>query len=55
VPEITRAKPHEAFAEVCTATILAGEISIVGALASDEFAKAHQHRARGKRSPRARS
>ena len=29
------------FAEICTATILAGEISIMGALASGEFAAAH--------------
>jgi len=38
-----------ALAEVCTALILAGEISIVGALASDEFAQAHQRRARDRR------
>jgi hydroxymethylglutaryl-CoA reductase (NADPH) len=31
-----------AFAEVCAATALAGEISIIGALAAGEFAQAHQ-------------
>jgi hydroxymethylglutaryl-CoA reductase (NADPH) len=36
------------FAEICTATILAGEISIMGALASGEFASAHAKYARGK-------
>jgi hydroxymethylglutaryl-CoA reductase (NADPH) len=30
------------FAEICAATVLAGEISIAGALASGEFARAHQ-------------
>lgn len=29
------------FAEICTATVLAGEISIMGALASGQFAQAH--------------
>jgi hydroxymethylglutaryl-CoA reductase (NADPH) len=30
------------FAEICAATALAGEISIVGALCAGEFAGAHQ-------------
>jgi hydroxymethylglutaryl-CoA reductase (NADPH) len=30
------------FAEICAATVLAGEVSIAGALASGEFAKAHK-------------
>jgi hydroxymethylglutaryl-CoA reductase (NADPH) len=30
------------FAEICAATVLAGEISIIGALAAGDFAKAHQ-------------
>jgi hydroxymethylglutaryl-CoA reductase (NADPH) len=30
------------FAEICAATVLSGEVSIAGALASGEFAKAHQ-------------
>jgi hydroxymethylglutaryl-CoA reductase (NADPH) len=34
------------FAEICTATVLAGEISIMGALASGEFASAHARYAR---------
>ncbi|HXR04621.1 MAG TPA: hydroxymethylglutaryl-CoA reductase [Verrucomicrobiae bacterium] len=34
------------FAEICTATILAGEISIMGALAAGEFASAHARYAR---------
>ena len=34
------------FAEICTATVLAGEISIMGALASGEFAAAHAKYAR---------
>ena len=37
-----------AFAEVCAAVVLGGEISIVGALASDEFTRAHQRLARGR-------
>jgi len=35
-----------AFAEVCTAAALAGELSIAGALASGEFTRAHQRLAR---------
>jgi hydroxymethylglutaryl-CoA reductase (NADPH) len=38
-----------AFAEVCGATILAGELSIIGALSAGEFTRAHQRLARGKR------
>jgi hydroxymethylglutaryl-CoA reductase (NADPH) len=37
------------FAEICTATALAGEISIMGALASGEFAGAHAKYARQKK------
>ena len=36
------------FAEICAATALAGEISIVGALAAGEFAAAHQRLGRGR-------
>jgi hydroxymethylglutaryl-CoA reductase (NADPH) len=38
-----------AFAEVCAAIALAGELSIAGALAAGEFAAAHQRLARGGR------
>lgn len=37
-----------AFAEVCAGLLLAGELSIIGALSSGEFTKAHQRRARGR-------
>ncbi len=37
-----------AFAEVCCALALAGEISIIAAITAGEFARAHQKRARGK-------
>jgi hydroxymethylglutaryl-CoA reductase (NADPH) len=37
-----------ALAEVCAALLLAGELSIIGALCSGEFARAHQRLARGK-------
>lgn len=37
-----------AFAEVCAGLLLAGELSIIGALSSGEFTKAHQRLARGK-------
>ncbi len=37
-----------AFAEVCAGLMLAGELSIIGALAADEFTRAHQRLARGK-------
>lgn len=39
--------PANAFAEVCGALVLAGELSIIGALAAGEFAAAHQRLARG--------
>jgi hydroxymethylglutaryl-CoA reductase (NADPH) len=38
-----------AFCEVAAALLLAGEISIVGALCADEFARAHRTRTRGRR------
>ncbi|GAB4154623.1 MAG: hydroxymethylglutaryl-CoA reductase [Cyanobacteria bacterium J069] len=37
-----------AFAEVCAALLLAGELSIIGALTSGEFTRAHERRARRK-------
>jgi hydroxymethylglutaryl-CoA reductase (NADPH) len=37
----------QALAEVCAALLLAGELSIIGALSSGEFTKAHQRLARG--------
>ena len=36
-----------AFAEVCAATALAGELSIVGAIVAGDFTRAHQRLARG--------
>ena len=41
----------QAFAEVCAAVCLAGELSIIGALSSGEFARAHQRFARGRHHP----
>lgn len=38
-----------AFAEVCTACCLAGELSIMGAMCAGDFASAHQRLARGKK------
>lgn len=38
-----------AFAEVCAAVALAGELSIIGALAAGDFAKAHHRLARGRK------
>jgi hydroxymethylglutaryl-CoA reductase (NADPH) len=38
-----------AFAEVCASTALAGELSIIGALASGQFTRAHQRLARDRR------
>lgn len=35
-----------AFAEICAALALAGELSIIGSLCSDTFSRAHQKRAR---------
>lgn len=40
-----------ALAEVCAGLALAGELSIVGALASGEFTRAHRRLARGKGAP----
>lgn len=40
-----------AFAEVCAAVALGGELSIVGALVSNEFASAHERLARGASNP----
>ncbi len=37
----------QALAEVCAAVALAGELSIIGALCADHFARAHQSLARG--------
>jgi hydroxymethylglutaryl-CoA reductase (NADPH) len=39
----------EAFAELCAGIVLAGEISIVGAISADHFTRAHERLARGKR------
>lgn len=39
----------QALAEVCAALALAGELSITGALAAGEFARAHQRLARGRK------
>jgi len=39
----------KAFAELCAAVCLAGELSIVGALTANEFARAHRKLARGAR------
>jgi hydroxymethylglutaryl-CoA reductase (NADPH) len=39
----------EAFAEVCAALALAGELSIIAALSSDEFTRAHKRLARGRK------
>jgi hydroxymethylglutaryl-CoA reductase (NADPH) len=41
-----------AFAEVCAAIALAGELSIIGALCSGDFARAHACLARGARGGR---
>lgn len=38
-----------AFAEVCAALALAGELSIIAALSSDEFTRAHNRLARGRK------
>ena len=40
----------EAFAEVCAGLVLAGELSIIAALSSDEFTRAHSRLARGRKS-----
>lgn len=39
----------KAFAEVCAALLLGGELSIIGAMCSQEFARAHQRLARGRK------
>jgi hydroxymethylglutaryl-CoA reductase (NADPH) len=39
----------EAFAEVCGGLALAGELSIIAALSSDEFTRAHHRLARGRK------
>lgn len=39
----------EAFAEICAALALAGELSIIAALSSDEFTRAHHRLARGRK------
>lgn len=39
----------EKFAEVCAGLVLAGELSIQGAICADHFARAHQNLARGKK------
>lgn len=39
----------EAFAELCAGVILAGEISIAGAMSAGHFTRAHERLARGKR------
>jgi hydroxymethylglutaryl-CoA reductase (NADPH) len=38
------------FAEVCAGLCLAGELSLTGALAANQFARAHQRLARARRS-----
>jgi hydroxymethylglutaryl-CoA reductase (NADPH) len=38
-----------AFAEVCAALALAGELSIIAALSAHQFAQAHEKRARGRK------
>jgi hydroxymethylglutaryl-CoA reductase (NADPH) len=43
----------QAFAEVCASLALAGELSIIGALAAGQFARAHRRLARGRNSPAA--
>ncbi|HLJ54491.1 MAG TPA: hydroxymethylglutaryl-CoA reductase [Chthonomonadaceae bacterium] len=44
-------KAH-AFAELCAAVALAGELSIIGALAAGQFARAHRRLAHGRSGPR---
>lgn len=39
-----------AFAEVCAALLMAGEVSLIGAMAAGQFTRAHRKRARGERS-----
>jgi hydroxymethylglutaryl-CoA reductase (NADPH) len=42
-------EPAEAFAEICGALALAGELSIIAALSSDEFTRAHSRLAHGRK------
>src|SRR5690242_21332329 len=45
-----RSQEHaEAFAEVCAGLALAGELSIIAALSSHEFTRAHSRLARGRK------
>jgi hydroxymethylglutaryl-CoA reductase (NADPH) len=39
----------KAFAEVCAALCLAGELSLIGAMCADDFARAHRMLARDAR------
>jgi len=48
---LPEANPANALAEICAALVLAGELSIIGALAAGEFAAAHQRLARGEAAP----
>jgi hydroxymethylglutaryl-CoA reductase (NADPH) len=43
----------EPFAELCAGVVLAGELSIAGAMSAGHFARAHERLARGKRRARA--
>lgn len=45
--DLPRMNASRAFAEICAALVLAGELSIIGALAAGEFARAHASLARG--------
>ncbi|MHA3772203.1 hydroxymethylglutaryl-CoA reductase [Verrucomicrobiota bacterium sgz303538] len=45
---LTRPEDAPTLAEVCAAVALAGELSIIGALAAQEFTRAHARRARGR-------
>ncbi len=49
--KLPETNPANAFAEVCAALVLAGELSIIGALAAGDFAAAHQRMARGEPTP----
>ncbi|HSS64325.1 MAG TPA: 3-hydroxy-3-methylglutaryl-CoA reductase, partial [Gammaproteobacteria bacterium] len=45
---LPEADPCRAFAELCAALVLAGELSIIGAIAAGEFGRAHSRLARGR-------
>jgi hydroxymethylglutaryl-CoA reductase (NADPH) len=45
---LTQPEDAPALGEICAAMALAGELSIIGALSSQEFARAHRRLARGK-------